>query len=69
MKELINQTKMKELQLHNTVFPGHVTRNMYEYRGVGIFQHGARYRIDFAMGNKWVSSLELAKRVIDMYIK
>lgn len=54
---------MKEL--HNTVFPGHVTGNMYEYRGVGIFRHGKRYRIDFAMGNKWVSSLEWAKRVID----
>lgn len=58
---------MKEL--HNTVFPGHVTGNMYEYRGVGIFQHGTRYRIDFATGNKWVSSLEWAKRVIDSVLK
>lgn len=58
---------MKEL--HNTVFPGHVTGNMYEYRGVGIFQYNTRYRIDFATGNKWVSSLEWAKRVIDSVLK
>ena len=55
--------------LHNTVFPGHVTGNMYEYRGVGIFQEGKRYRVDFATGNKWVSSLEWAKRVIDSVLK
>lgn len=46
---------MKEL--HNTVFPGHVTGNMYEYRGVGIFQHGTRYRIDFATGPQYVSDV------------
>lgn len=55
--------------LHNTVFPGHVTGNMYEYRGVGIFQEGKRYRVDFATGGKWVSSLEWAKRVIDSVLK
>ena len=27
------------------------------------------YRIDFATGNKWVSSLEWAKRVIDSVLK
>ena len=51
--------------LHNADFPGHVCGNFYEYRGVGIFQDGARYRVDFATGNKWVSSLECAKREID----
>lgn len=57
------------MELHNTIFPGHVTGNMYEYRGVGIFQHGTRYRIDFALGNRWVTSLEWAKRVIDAVLK
>ena len=52
-------------ELHNTTFPGHVCGNFYEYRGVGIFKDGARYRVDFATGNKWVSSLEYAKREID----
>lgn len=55
--------------LHNTDFPGLVNifngLAFYEYRGVGIFKHGNRFRIDFATGNKWVTSLEWAKRVID----
>ena len=57
------------MAFHNTDFPGHVTGRMYEYRGVGIFQHGTRYRIDFATGDKWVTSIESAKRVIDYTLK
>ena len=55
-------------KLHNTDFPGHVTGNMYEYRGVGIFRYGDRYRIDFATGNKYGFSLEWAKRTIDSFL-
>lgn len=57
------------MELHNSIFPGHVTGNMYEYRGIGIFREGGRFRIDFALGNRFVSSLEWAKKVIDSELK
>ena len=57
------------MELHNSIFPGHVTGNMFEYRGIGIFREGGRFRIDFALGNRFVSSLEWAKKVIDSELK
>ena len=57
------------MELHNSIFPGHVTGNMFEYRGIGIFREGGRFRIDFALGNRFVSSLEWAKMVIDSELK
>ena len=51
--------------LHNSQFPSHVSGNMYEYRGVGIFEEKHGYRIDFATGDIYTSTLEKAKRIID----
>ena len=62
-------SKITNEGLHNTTFPGHVCGNFYEYRGVGIFQYGTRYRVDFATRNVFVGSLEAAKIEIDVMLK